>query len=313
MIEIYAHEYKVVSQKLIGKMLDKEITVEAFSQAVVHILELLQNAEPKNPEFAAKRAEFYHLDGSLRQAGKLYKHVLELAPPEELKQQELDAIRRYCPMLLTTPKECFPLKDIIAVHHPDRPLIGYHLFWEDDYDFPDDYEPCDHEEIWVEYDPHQEVVMNVMTFFHSYVIESKEAAIEAGENNQRPIIRIEWGKHGSLLKGWEEIQIPMREVSALEWIKETYEHVQIGGRAADHPLKRFWPVGFEGTFAEYTDFSVPVDPLELLDRKPLMFKSHWVNAIIFTQGLLYNFHPKMEWPERFIAAEQTQGVGFTRN
>jgi hypothetical protein len=35
----------------------------------------------------------------------------------------------------------------------------------------------------------------------------------------------------------------------------------------------------------------------------LMFKSRWVNAIIFTQGLLYNFHPKIEWPERFFAAD----------
>jgi hypothetical protein len=303
MIEIYAHEYKEVSQKLIDKMLSGEVTGEAYYQAVVHILELLQNAEPENPDFIAKHSEFYHLDGNLRQAGKLYKRVLELAPPEELKQHEIASIRKYCPILLTTPKEFFPLKDIIAVHHPNRPLIGYHLFWEDDYDFPDDYEPCDHEEVWVEYDPHEEIVTKVMTFFHSSVIESKAAAIEAVNNDQRPIIRIEWGKHGSLLKGWEEMIIPMKEVSATEWLKETYEHVKIGGRVPKHPLKRFWPVGFDGTFDEYTDFSVPVSALDLLDRKPLMFKSRWVNAIIFTQGLLYNFHPKMEWPERFFAAD----------
>jgi hypothetical protein len=24
-----------------------------------------------------------------------------------------------------------------------------------------------------------------------------------------------------------------------------------------------------------------------------------VNAVIFTHALLYNFHPKMEWPDRF--------------
>jgi hypothetical protein len=302
MIEIYAHEYKAVSQKLIDKMLNGEVGGEALFQAMIPILELMHQEEPDNAELLARQAEYYHLDGNLRRAGKLYKQVLELAPFEELKAQEIDAIRRYCPMLLTTPKECFPLKDFIAVHHPTRPLIGYHLFWEDDYDFPDDYEPCDHEEVWVEYDPHQDIVVKVMTFFHSSVIESNGAAVEAGQNDQRPIIRIEWGKHGSLLKGWEEIMIPVKGISTADWLKETYREVKAGGREAGHPLKKFWPSGFDGTFEEYTDFSVPVCPLEYLDRKPLMFKTQWVNAVIFTQGLLYNFHPKMEWPERFFAA-----------
>jgi hypothetical protein len=303
MIEIYAHEYREISRKLVEKILNGEISGEAYYQAIVPLLDLLQQADPENPEFIAKHAEFYHLDGNLRRAGKLYRKVLELAPPESLKKEELDAIRQYCPILLTTPKECFPLKDVIAIHHPSRPLIGYHLFWEDDYDFPDDYEPCDHEEVWVEYDPLTETVTNVMTFFHSSVIQSKAAAVEAGENGNRPIIRIEWGKHGSLLKGWEEIIIPMKEISATDWLKETYEHVKIGGRVSKHPLKRFWPDGFEGTFEEYTDFSVTVDPLSLLDQKPLMFKTLWANALIFTQGLLYNFHPKMEWPERFFVVK----------
>jgi hypothetical protein len=82
-------------------------------------------------------------------------------------------------------------------------------------------------------------------------------------------------------------------------MKLTYEHVRLGGRVPNHPLKRFWPKGFTGTFEEYMDFSKVVDPLEYLDRKPLMFKTRWVNAVLNTQCLLYNFHPKMEWPERF--------------
>lgn len=57
----------------------------------------------------------------------------------------------------------------------------------------------------------------------------------------------------------------------------------------DHPLNKYWPKGFEGTFEDYTNFSVPVDPQHYLLRKPLMFKSQWVNAVLFTHGLLYNF------------------------
>jgi hypothetical protein len=73
----------------------------------------------------------------------------------------------------------------------------------------------------------------------------------------------------------------------------------VGGRVPFHPLKKFWPKGFEGTFEEFIDFSVPIDPLEWLQQKPLMYKTRWVNAVIFTHALLYNFHPKMEWPDRF--------------
>ncbi|WP_025697505.1 hypothetical protein, partial [Paenibacillus durus] len=74
------------------------------------------------------------------------------------------------------------------------------------------------------------------------------------------------------------------------------------GRLPEHPLKRFWPQGYEGSYESYIDFSVPVDPLLYLERKPLMFKSLHANAILFTQAIPYNFHPKMEWPDRFARA-----------
>ncbi|KRE34122.1 hypothetical protein [Paenibacillus sp. Soil724D2] len=300
MIEIYAHEFKLASETLAAKMLSGEVKAgSAYYQAILPLLELLQQVCPEQSEYSAWRAEYFHLDGNLRRAGEQYKRTLELAPPEPLEEREIRFIRKFCPMLLTTPLECFPLKDVAAVHHPTLPLIGYHLFWEDDYDFPDDYEPCDHEEIWVEYDPHTEAVTNVLTFFHSSVIESQAAVQEAHENDGRPIVRIEWGKHGSLLKGWENLVIPMKEVTAMEWLQETFEQVKAGGRVPDHPLKRHWPKGFEGGFEDFTNFSVPVDPLQFLNQKPLLFKSLWVNAIIYTEGLLYNFHPKMEWPQRF--------------
>lgn len=300
MIEIYAHEFETASRALIAKMRNGEVTADsAYYRAAVPLLALLRQASPDRAEYAAWEAEYYHLDGNLRRAGELYKRALEIAPARTPTEQEMRRMRKFCPLLLTTPLECFPLKDFAAVHHPSLPLIGYHLFWEDDYDFPDDYEPCDHEEVWVEYDPEEEVVTKVMTFFHSSVIESPEAAEEARAGGQRPVVRIEWGKHGSLLKGWENLVIPLKNVPASEWLKQTYEHVRAGGRMPDHPLKRHWPKRFEGTFEQYTDFSVPVDPISLLDRKPLLFTSLWVNATLFTQGLLYNFHPKMEWPERF--------------
>ena len=299
MIDTFLAEFAERNDRLIDRVKRGDIAHEDFYALAVAQLELMKRADPANPEHASRQAEFYHLGGHLRQAGACYRGVFEIEPLMPLSEKETASIRKFCPQLMINPRECFPLKDVVAIHHPDLPLIGYHLFWEDDYDFPDDYEPCDHEEIWVEYDPLEEKVVHVMCWFHSRVIQSEEAAEEARLNGQRPIVRIEWGKHGSLLCGWERMSEPLTQKPLKEWLRETYERVKAGGRLPDHPLKRFWPAGFDGTFEDYIDFSVPVDPLEWLRKKPLLFKTRWVNAAIFTHALLYNFHPKMEWPNRF--------------
>jgi hypothetical protein len=306
MIDIYTWEFERAHRELVPLIKAGKISSAEYYQLAIQQLELLKTACPENLLYVSRQAEYYHLDGNLRRAGEQYRRVLESEPPIPLTENEVRLIRKFCPILLITPQECFPLKDFVAIHHPEQPLIGYHLFWEDDFDFPDDYEPCDHEEVWIEYDPGQEVVTKVMTFFHSRVIQSEAAVHEARDHLQRAMIRIEWGKHGSLLKGWEGMKEPLTGISLLEWMKQTYEHVCSGGRVPDHPLKRFWPARFTGTFEDYTNFSIVVDPLKHLDRKPLMFKTRWVNAVLFTQSLLYNFHPKMEWPERFTEVTTTE-------
>lgn len=300
MIDTFLFEWNRRNKEITDLLKEERISGAAFYQLVIAQLELLKTADPDNMSYVSRQAEFYHLDGHLRKAGEQYRKVLELAPPLALTEKEEQLIRKFCPILLINPKECFPLKDVVAVHHPSESIIGYHLFWEDDYDFPDDYEPCDHEEVWIEYDPNTEVVTNVMCWFHSRILESVPAVKEAHTNQQRAIIRIEWGKHGSLLCGWEDMKEPLTGVTLPRWLQETYDRVTEGGRVPAHPLKRFWPKGFEGTFEEYIDFSVEVDPLDWLNKKPIMYKTEWVNAVIFTRSLLYNFHPKMEWPDRFF-------------
>jgi hypothetical protein len=300
MIDTFLYEWETRNKEISRLIKEEKITFEDFNLAALAQLELMKKIDPQNVNYVSQQAEFYHLDGSLRKAGELYRKALEMDPLLPLTEKEERLILKFCPILMVTPKECFPLKDIVAVHHPSKPIIGYHLFWEDDYDFPDDYEPCDHEECWIEYDPETEVVTNVMSWFHARILESKLAANEAHLNQDRALIRIEWGKHGSLVCGWEDMKEPLTGVSIPEWLRKTYEQVKKGGRVPEHPLKRFWPKGFVGTFEEYLDFSAEVDPLELLKKKPFMYKTQWVNAVIFTNALLYNFHPKMEWPDRFF-------------
>src|SRR2546426_761351 len=94
--------------------------------------------------------------------------VLALAPPKQPSPAQIAAVMKFAPRLYTTPTEFFPLNDVVAIIHPDKPLIGYHLFWGDDIDFPDDHDPTDHEIVWVEYDPATQEVREVHTYFHDH-------------------------------------------------------------------------------------------------------------------------------------------------
>src|SRR5262245_8607654 len=145
-----------------------------------------------------ERAIAFHERRCLNDASTFYRQVLALDPPKEPSPAQLAAVMKFAPRLYTTPNEFFPLTDVAAVIHPDRPLIGYHLFWGDDIDFPDDHDPTDHELVWVEYDPASLEVRQVYTYFHDYILRTDKAAADANAHAGRAWIGVEWGKHGSL-------------------------------------------------------------------------------------------------------------------
>src|SRR6185503_18451411 len=120
---------------------------------------LLLSAGPQNYSLAQEdTAEAHHQRGvahhnrrCLEDASREYARTLELDPPRELTTAEWQLVRRFAPRIYTTPTEFFPLKDFAVILHPTARQIAYHLFWEDDIDFPEDNDPCDHELMWVQY------------------------------------------------------------------------------------------------------------------------------------------------------------------
>src|SRR5262249_23488311 len=121
---------------------------------------------------------------------------------------EWELVRRFAPRVYTTPTEFFPLKDFAVIVHPSERLIAYHFFWEDDIDFPEDNDPCDHELIWVRYSADKRSIEGVLTYYHGKILEGGQAAMEdARANGMRPRVNIQWGKHGSLLVGWEGMTV----------------------------------------------------------------------------------------------------------
>ncbi|GAH94630.1 unnamed protein product [marine sediment metagenome] len=136
-----------------------------------------------------------------------YEVVLKLDPPQMAEKEDLKLVEKYTPRLFTNPKEFFKLKDLVVVIHPEKPVIAYNLFWEDDIDYPGDNDPSDHEVAWIEFNKNKGEVTGVYTYFHKAILSTEEAVKDANLHNQRARINVEWGGHGSLPLRWEKLPI----------------------------------------------------------------------------------------------------------
>lgn len=235
----------------------------------------------------------FHERRCLKDASALYQKVLARDPPADPTPEQSAAARKFLPRFFTTPNEFFPLNDLVVVVHPDKPIIAYHLFWDDDIDFPEDNDPCDHEIVWIEYDPARLQVTQVHTYFHGRILRTDQAAADANAHGGRAWIGVEWGKHGSL--PWDAAGVKSGASEPL--LKSHWDKLHNrGSRLPDHPLARDWPRKFPGDFDAYRDFAVPVDAAPLLEKKRLIKVSRWANAVLNQHCLRYNFAAKRDWP-----------------
>ena len=264
-------------------------------------------------EFHHQAGVAYHLRRCLDDASREYARALELDPPRELTDEDWRLARRFAPRVYITASEFFPLKDFAVILHPTERLIAYHFFWEDDIDFPEDNDPCDHELMWVRYSPDRASIEKIWTYFHGRMLEGGEAALsDARRNRMRPRVNVQWGKHGSMPVGWEELKIiadrgdaenkyyPVDQPISLKLYNEgTFRKLsEEGRRLPTHPLGRRagWPKKFSGTWNDFINFSRIIKPLDWLDKDKLAAISRWNSATLNQHFLRYNFRPKTEWP-----------------
>jgi len=265
---------------------------------------LALEAAAQDPEAAAARAakaNAYHLQRRLDEASDQYRELLNIEPAATPSATQRAAILRFAPRVFQVSGDPFGLKDVVAIHHPNAPMIAYHFFWDDDIDFPEDNDPCDHELVWVRYDPNTMNVVSFHTYFHERILSSPEAILDAAKNGQRPRVNVQWGKHGSLPYGWDKL------VPILDDNMATYRKLHTEGRRLpDHPLGRNWPRRFEGTWSDFIAFNKEIDIRSVLKKKEFMAVSRWNNAVINQRFIAYNFRPKTEWPEQPTTAETAQ-------
>ncbi|MBL9134370.1 MAG: hypothetical protein JNK85_00815 [Verrucomicrobiales bacterium] len=235
-------------------------------------------------ELLNQRAFQLHTQRRLGEASADYARLLELAPATDPTPAEIDLILRQAPVLLTHPEEPFPLRDVVAILSPDRTTIAFHLFWEDDIDFPEDNDPTDHEILWVTLADGPARAPTVATYFHGRLL-------SAPTSGTPTMIGVEWGKHGSL---------PMTAQGLVTEPPSLQNHWRTlhdkGIRLPLHPLARRWPKRFEGDWNEYRRFERRVETRPFLESRRLLWVGRWANAILDQHALPYNFAAKTEWP-----------------
>lgn len=256
----------------------------------------------------------HHLQRSLDAASREYARTLELDPPRLPSAGQLEIVRRFAPRIHAQRDEFFPLKDFAAILHPDQRLIAFHLFWEDDIDFPEDNDPCDHEVMWVAYSADSRRIERIWTYFHGRILEGGEAALlDARQHGMRPRVNVQWGKHGSMPAGWESLPVQANAgdierqylpldtpITLKQYNEATFRKLSTEGRRLlDHALARRlgWPDRFQGTGKDFVDFSRVIEPRPFLERAKMVRVSRWNSATIDQHFLPYNFRPKTEWPE----------------
>jgi hypothetical protein len=111
--------------------------------------------------------------------------------------------RSLAPVLFLQRDEWFPLERVVAVVHPTRQVIGYHMLWRDDVhgSWIPFTVPTDQEIVWVGYDS-TSAPTDVWTFWHGSIVHTD------WRNRGPSTINVQWGKHGSLPRGVVESDLP---------------------------------------------------------------------------------------------------------
>ena len=210
--------------------------------------------------------------------------------------------RALAPVLYLQRDERFQLARVVAVVHPERPIVAYHLLWRDDVHgawipFTD---PTDQEVVWVGYDTAGRP-REVWTYWHGRILHRDwpaDSGVGPGPadglraatmpDDGRVGIDVQWGKHGSIPRGY-----PYRELPAFRGMTSFYMLHWIG-------LPDIWlsntmrrgPWCFCHGYGRYRDFS---RPLPLADRLDAIVATTSPGAVLrATFGEKYS--GKTSWP-----------------
>ena len=163
--------------------------------------------------------------------------------------------RSLAPMLYLQRDETFPLTRAVAILHPRKRIIAYHLMWRDDVNgswIPFTV-PTDQEVVWVGYDSTL-APTDVWTYWHGPILHTKWPKAQVA-------IDVQWGKHGSLPRGIRESDLPKPRTLNFFYASTIFllPDILLGD------LTRKGPLGFFHSYRRYRDFSQPLLLAEHID------------------------------------------------
>lgn len=160
------------------------------------------------------------------------------------------------PVLYLQHDEWFQLERVVAVVHPNKPIIGYYLLWRDDVHgaWIPFTKATDEEIVWVGYDSTR-APTDVWTYWHGKVLHAD------WRNRGTVLIDVQWGKHGSIPRGLiDEDPMWPRTLSSF-WVSSWIGLPDIWlGR-----ITRRGPMCFCHGFARYRTFDRPVMTVSKID------------------------------------------------
>jgi hypothetical protein len=202
-----------------------------------------------------------------------------MLPPEDTGAT---LARQLAPVLYLQPDEWFQVVRAVAVLHPTRPIIAYHLLWRDDAHgaWVPFTRPSDQEIVWVGYDPTGAPV-DVWTYWHGNVL-------HVPWPKRQVLVDVQWGKHGSLPRSTNPGSLPigrsLESFYLLSWVGVLDLWL---GR-----LSRNGPLCFCGSYARYVAFT---KPLGVSDRLSAIVRTSDPSAVLRSVfGPRYS--EKRAWP-----------------
>lgn len=191
--------------------------------------------------------------------------------------------RALAPVLFLQRDESFPLSRVVAVVHPTRRIIAYHLLWRDDAhgSWIPFTVPTDQEIVWVGYDS-TSAPTDVWAFWHGKILHAE------WRKRGGVTINVQWGKHGSLPRGVVESDLP-----PLQTLNGFYAMAQVGvldlwlGK-----LTRPGPGCFCHGYRRYREFTRPLVVGERVDVVAKTDDPKHVLAAVFGRS----YSKKRPWP-----------------
>jgi hypothetical protein len=191
--------------------------------------------------------------------------------------------RALAPLLYVQRDEWFPLERVVAVLHPSRNVIAYHLLWRDDVNgswIPFTV-PTDEEIVWVGYDSTR-APTDLWTYWHGSILHAD------WRDRGQTAIDVQWGKHGSLPHLVRESDLPgfkkLNSFYAFTWL--ALPDIWLG------QLTRRGPFCFCHGYGRYRDFSRPVRLVEHIDAIVRAEDATETLAVVFGRS----YSRKTAWP-----------------